>query len=165
MSMLAMPLVSVRRSPIQQTGILGAIGLCIGLLLTGCNLSSQSPPAVSIRLYQQWELQPGDTIGGRQVLGGLGDISIALNGSNTYAPFAGKTQLDQRRCVLFSSPQVPAYLFRLCGLPSPNLGELNQGDIIGSGESLQFATLRKQPNGTWAIVEPAKSLLEKILNP
>jgi hypothetical protein len=126
---------------------------------------SSNIAAVNVRLYQQWELQPGDTIGGRQVLGGLGDISIDLNGGNAYAPFAGTTQLDQRRCVLFSSPQVPAYLLRLCGLPNPNLGELHQGDIIGSGDALEFATLRKQANGTWAIVEPAKSLLEKVLNP
>ncbi|HEY9752336.1 MAG TPA: hypothetical protein V6C46_05265 [Coleofasciculaceae cyanobacterium] len=142
------------------------LGLMFLLFMTGgCSSKTTAPPATSIRLYQQWELQPGDKIADRQVLGGLGDISIALNGGNAYAPFAGKAQLDQRRCVLFSSPQVPAYLFRLCGLPSANLGELNQGDIIGNGDALQFATLRKQPNGTWAIVEPAKSLLEKILKP
>lgn len=163
MSMLAMPLVSARRSWLQPASPLGSAVVWVGVLLAGCNPTPQVAQTVNIRLYQQWELQPGDQIAGRQVLGGLGDISIALNGGNVYAPFAGKTQLDQRRCVLFSSPQVPAYLFRLCGLSDPRLGGVTQGDIIGNGEILEFATLRKQPNGTWAIVEPAKSLLEKIL--
>lgn len=161
--MLAMPLVSAKRSWFQPASPLGVAAVLVGVLLAGCTPTPQVTQTVNIRLYQQWELQPGDEIAGRQVLGGLGDISIALNGGNVYAPFAGKTQLDQRRCVLFSSPQVPAYLFRLCGLSDPELGQVNQGDIIGNGEILEFATLRKQPNGTWAIVEPAKSLLEKIL--
>jgi hypothetical protein len=58
---------------------------------------------------------------------------------------------------------VPAYLFRLCGLNKPHLGAVSQGDVIGSGKLLLFAALRKQPNGTWAIVEPAKGILERTL--
>lgn len=133
------------------------------LLLASCNPISESEPVQEIRLYQDWELQPGDTIGHFQVIGGLGDISIALNDRAIYAPFDGTAKRGARNCVLFSSPDVPAYLFRFCGLASPRFGNLRQGDEIGSGKILQFAALRKQPNGTWAIVEPSKQMLERTL--
>lgn len=134
------------------------------LLITACSDSPTPQPTLDIRLHQNWELQPGDTIANRRVLGGLGDIAIQLDGNPVYAPFDGTTQLDNRRCVIFSSPNVPAYLFRLCGLSNPRLGRLKQREVIGSGELLQFAALRKQPNGTWAIVEPARSILERTLS-
>ncbi len=142
-----------------------SIGFVISMLLLpiGCTPTPSTTSAVDLKLYQKWELQPGDTVGGRSVLGGLGDISIALNGNRVYAPFDGKAQLDQRRCLLFSSPDVPAYQFRLCGLDNPRLGDMNQGDALGSGQYLEFAALRKQPNGTWAIIEPARTILERTL--
>ncbi|XGW00049.1 MAG: hypothetical protein ACAF41_14080 [Leptolyngbya sp. BL-A-14] len=132
-------------------------------LPVGCNRAPDDTPTLNIKLYQSWELQPGDTLGDRRILGGLGDISISLEGNNVYAPFDGRTQIDQHRCLIFSSPDVPAYLFRLCGLQDMHPGTVNQGDAIGRGNLLQFATLRKQPNGTWAIVEPAKAILERTL--
>ncbi len=140
-----------------------SLGLTLLLLMGGCQFTSQNVPTVNIKLYQTWELQAGDVIGNRAVLGGLGDISIALDGNPVYAPFNGRTQLDQRRCLIFSSPEVPAYLFRLCGLEHPRLGNVNQGTVIGRGNLLEFAALRKQPNGTWAIVEPSKAILERTL--
>ncbi|OUC16726.1 MAG: hypothetical protein B0A82_00430 [Alkalinema sp. CACIAM 70d] len=131
--------------------------------LSGCSTSQPSPPLAEIKLYQNWELQAGDRVAGYEVTGGLGDISIALQGRSIYAPFNGDTQLDQRRCLYFDSPEVPSYKFRFCGIQSPKLGKVHQGETIGSGETLQFAALRKQPNGTWAIVEPSKTILEKTL--
>jgi hypothetical protein len=134
------------------------------LIVSGCAPTPYSNSAVDLKLYQSWELQPGDQVSGRSILGGLGDISIALNGASVYAPFDGTTQLDKRRCLLFSSPDVPAYQFRLCGLDNSRLGSVNQGDALGSGRQVAFAALRKQPNGTWAIVEPARAILERTLN-
>ncbi|NJR52937.1 MAG: hypothetical protein HC780_28630 [Leptolyngbyaceae cyanobacterium CSU_1_3] len=132
-------------------------------LLGGCKSAKVDEAPIDIKLYQKWELQPGDTIAGYPVRGSLGDISIDLHNNRVYAPFDGKAQVDKRGCVIFSTPDVPAYLFRLCGLNSPKLGLLSQGDEIATGESLQFAALRKQPDGTWAIVEPAKNILERTL--
>ncbi|MGI0489698.1 hypothetical protein ACN4EK_30130 [Pantanalinema rosaneae CENA516] len=140
-------------------------GLLSSLFLSSCQLNSQSPAAISVQVYQQWELQPGDKIAGYRVVGGLGDISIALNGQSVYAPFYGQTQRDERQCVFFSSPDVPAYLFRFCGLDHPRLGNVSQGEPMGKATIVQFATLRKQPNGTWAIVEPSKRILERTLKP
>lgn len=152
------------RQPFAATIVCLCCGVLLTmLLLTGCNPASDPDPPLDIRLYQTWELQPGDTVSGFQVIGGLGDISIALNGNSVYAPFDGRAQRDTRNCVIFSSPDVPAYLFRLCGLSHPKLGSLSQGEVIGQGATLQFATLRKQPNGTWAIVEPSKRMLERTL--
>lgn len=149
---------------VQGVLLKGAIvGIIMLGLPAGCNRAPGDTSTLNIKLYQSWELQPGDTLGDRRILGGLGDISISLDGNNVYAPFDGRTQMDQHRCLIFSSPDVPAYLFRLCGLQDVHPGLVNQGDAIGRGDLLQFATLRKQPNGTWAIVEPAKAILERTL--
>lgn len=140
------------------------LGVALPLLLTGCNwMQKTSEPPIDVKLYQTWQLQPGDDVAGRSVIGGLGDISIDLKNGSVYAPFDGRTRRDTRNCVIFSSPDVPAYLFRFCGLDNPRFGEVRQGDAIGSGRSLRFAALRKQPNGTWAIVEPSKQILERTL--
>ncbi|MBW4692419.1 MAG: hypothetical protein KME27_11705 [Lyngbya sp. HA4199-MV5] len=140
------------------------VGLLVATLLPiGCTKAPSPESPLNIKLYQSWELQPGDKIADRAVLGGLGDIAIALDGNQVYAPFDGLAQLDNRRCLIFSSPDVPAYLFRLCGLKEPRLGDVKQGEAIGKGDLLLFAALRKQPNGTWAIVEPAKAILERLL--
>ncbi|NJN32866.1 MAG: hypothetical protein HC824_22495 [Synechococcales cyanobacterium RM1_1_8] len=58
---------------------------------------------------------------------------------------------------------MPAYLFRYCGLGRMVLGDRPEGAFLGRAQALQFATLRKQPDGSWAIVEPAKDILEKSL--
>jgi hypothetical protein len=133
------------------------------LLCAACQTAPTSAPIQEIQLHQNW-LQPGDLIVGYAVVGGLGDISIALSGNAVYAPFDGSARRDPRNCVLFSSPDVPAYLFRLCGLNAPRFGNLRQGEVIGRATLLQFATLRKQPSGKWAIVEPSQQMLERTLN-
>ncbi|MEX0272240.1 hypothetical protein AB3R30_24270 [Leptolyngbyaceae cyanobacterium UHCC 1019] len=145
----------------QQTGLL--LALLMLVMVGACDRPDPSNPTINLKLYQNWQLQPGDKIAGYEVIAGLGDISIELNGKSVYAPFDGQTQQDQRHCLIFSSPSVPAYLFRLCGISNPRLGRCNQGDSLGSGTVLHFATLRKQPDGTWAIVEPSKPMIERIL--
>jgi len=147
------------------TSIKAAFGLLLAVvLLAGCDRGSNSNDTIDLKLYQKWQLQPGDSIGGYSVVSGLGDISIALNGKSVYSPFNGRSQKDPRNCLIFSSPDVPAYLFRLCGLSDLRLGQTNQGDALGNGSLVQVATLRKQPDGTWAIVEPSKPIIERILS-
>jgi hypothetical protein len=134
------------------------------ILLWGC----QNPDAKPIdppKLHQRWELQAGDRISGYEIISGLGDLSIELNGKSVYAPFNGKTTIDTRGCVYFETPEVPNYQFRLCGVKQPHLGALNRGDSIASADILRFATLRKHPSGKWAIVEPSKQILETLLKP
>jgi hypothetical protein len=164
-NMQAMPSASVTNMRIRAAsgGAIAGIATLVSFLPLGCARAPNADPAPAIKLYQTWELQPGDTLGDRRVLGGLGDISIALDGNSVYAPFDGRTQIDQHHCLIFSSPDVPAYLFRLCGLSDLRSSTVSQGDTIGNGNLLQFAALRKQPNGTWAIVEPAKAILERTL--
>lgn len=140
----------------------GWIVAIVLLSTTSCSLSSTTEPLRTIQIQQKW-LQPGDKIASHRIVAGLGDVSIALGGDTVYAPFDGRVQPNIGDCVLFSSPDVPAYLFRLCGLEQPRLGELRQGNAIGSGETLNFATLRKQPDGSWAMVEPAGDILQRFL--
>ncbi|MBD1863696.1 hypothetical protein [Trichocoleus sp. FACHB-46] len=142
-----------------------AVAIAILVLLRlGCSRQQTTElTPKKIQLAQTWELQPGSAIAGYSVTGGLGDISIALSGKTVFAPFTGLTQPYQGSCVLFSSDEVPAYLFRLCGLKQPRLGEVRQGQPLGNGDYLQFAALRKQPNGTWAFVEPSRNILERTL--
>lgn len=125
--------------------------------------SQSAEPLRTIEIQQTWQLQPGDVIGTHRVVAGLGEISIDLNGGTVYAPFNGRVEPTVDNCVLFSSPDVPAYLFRFCGLNRTQMGELAAGSAIGSGQYLHFATLRRQPDGTWTMVEPAKNILERVL--
>lgn len=150
---------------IGWVGTRGILAVMI-FLNSACSAKYSTEPPRTIQIQQVWQLQPGDTIGGHQVASGLGDISIDLKGDSAYAPFSGRVQPlepDVKNCVVFSSPEIPAYLFRLCGLQNLTLGEVKQGDVIGSGAYLHFATLRKQTDGTWAMVEPAHDILERIL--
>lgn len=135
-------------------------------LLSSCTATPRSENTIpEPRLYQSWQLKPGDEIAGAKVVGGLGDISIALNGQSVRAPSDGNAYIDSRGCLYFAGADTPAYLIRLCGLEAPKLGALKAGDTIASGKMLEFATLLKQSDGTWALVEPDKSLLQRTLQP
>jgi hypothetical protein len=140
--------------------------VCLTLMLvSGCQTTA-STATRTLNLQQKWELEPGMMIGGKLVTGSLGDVSIELNGASIYAPFAGEIEkINLERCIVYSTPDVPAYLFRLCGLRRFRLGKIRPSEAIGSGPYLQFATLRRQPDGTWIIVEPAKGILEQVLDP
>ena len=131
------------------------------LTLTACQTAPQiiKPP----ELHQKWELQAGDRIAGYEVISGLGELSLELQGKAVYAPVRGKTSIDARNCVYFESPEIHNYQFRLCGLHNPHIGPLRQGEEIGTVNQLRFAALRQHPSGKWAIVEPSKQILEKIL--
>ena len=131
------------------------------LTLTACQTAPQiiKPP----ELHQKWELQAGDRIAGYEVISGLGELLLELQGKAVYAPVRGKTSIDARNCVYFESAEIPNYQFRLCGLHNPHIGPLRQDEEIGTANQLRFAALRQHPSGKWAIVEPSKQILEKIL--
>jgi hypothetical protein len=154
-----------------------AIGCSLLILQFGCSQFKPSP-AIQPQVLQDWQLQPGDRIAGYTVTGGLGDISIALQGQAIYAPFVGEVQQDKQGCLFYRSAELPAYMFRLCGVDGDGwfginfapwnhlrLGKIRAGEVIGYAHMLQFATLRQQSNGQWAIVEPDKSLIETLLRP
>ncbi|NEP17960.1 MAG: hypothetical protein F6J97_13815 [Leptolyngbya sp. SIO4C1] len=143
---------------------MAALGLT-GWLLSGCQ-SAAVPPPRAIQLEQQWVLEPGDRVAGHEVTGSLGDVSIQLEGHSLYAPFTGQVApATQPGCVIYATPDVPAYLFRLCGLAQPALGAVAAGQPLGSGDYLHFATMRRQPSGTWTIVEPSTDILERAIDP
>lgn len=135
------------------------------LLASGCTRTD--PPVVrEVPIQQNWQLEPGAQIGEHRVAGGLGDISIEMRGDRIYAPFDGELQPNNvPGCYVFSSPEVPAYIFRLCGLERPRLGAIAQGAAMGSADFLGFATLRRQPDGHWTMVEPASDVLQRLLDP
>jgi hypothetical protein len=147
-------------SGLSKVGVV--LGMAVSAGLTGCSQQPIEPVRV-LQIQQQWQLQPGDSVGGHRVAGGLGDISIELKGSSVYAPTDGEVQPNVQGCVVFSGDEIPAYLFRWCGLDQPKLGKVRQGEAIGSGKYLQFAALRRQPDGKWAMVEPSTSILEQTL--
>lgn len=144
----------------------GLIPAVLGLVIAGCSGQNQDVSSRNVNYYQQWNLQPGDSLAGYQIHSGLGDISIRLDGKTLFMPFDGTVQPQAEKenlCLILSSPDVPAYLFRLCGVEHPKLGELNKGDPIGNGDIVAFAAMRRQADGTWAMVEPAKELIEQFL--
>ena len=155
---------SPRHQPSHWLGLL----LLGSLLMTSCQSLQReaAPPPRHLQIQQTWTLQPGKTIGDRAIVAGLGDISIALNGGTVYAPFSGEVQpATVDHCFVFSSAEVPAYLFRLCGLKRARLGQIEAGQRIGTGDYLHFAALRRQPDGTWVIVEPADDIIRLTLAP
>ena len=141
---------------------IGAIALCS--MLSSCARQSAPQPR-TITLKQQWVLNPGDEISGSLVSGSLGDISLVLKkGTQIKAPFEGFVEPSELEgCDFYSTPEIPAYLFRLCGLSQVAYGEVNAGRPLGKASHISFATLRKQPDGTWIIVEPARGVLEKAI--
>ena len=143
-----------------------ALATLVVLLFTpSCTPQPVAEAPIDVQLYQTWELQPGDTVAGYAVMGGLGDLSIALKGNTIYAPYEGRVQPNQQGCVMFSSADVPNYLLRLCGVKNPNFGLRKGGEAIATADALQFALLNKRPDGLWALVEPSKKILEQMLQP
>ncbi|MEM9505105.1 MAG: hypothetical protein AAGA01_14235 [Cyanobacteria bacterium P01_E01_bin.43] len=137
------------------------VGPLLLLGLTSCTLTQAQVPPRNIPIHQNWVLQPGSKVGDFSVVGSLGDVSIDLDGHKIKAPFDGQVQPAEHDCIAFTSPEIPAYLFRLCGVTRPRLGDVKAGTVIGRGDVLQFAAMRRQPDGTWAMVEPAIDVLEK----
>ncbi|WP_297085070.1 hypothetical protein [Thermoleptolyngbya sp. C42_A2020_037] len=146
-----------------RTACANALRIALLLPLAACGIAQEPPTARSVPIHQTWQIQPGSAIAGHRVLAGLGDISIDLAGGQVYAPFDGQIQPTAGDCVVFSSPEVPAYLLRLCGLRRPSLGSVREGQPLGRGEVLHFAALRKQTDGRWALVEPSAALLTRVL--
>ena len=136
-----------------------------GAIAVGGCRPMPAPAPRQIVLQQSWELEPGDQVGGYLVTASLGDISIYLKGHTLRAPFSGEIEPATAgvNCIYFSTPEIPAYLFRFCGLRRPRLGPVTLGETMGEGEYVHFATLRRQPDGTWAIVEPSSNVLERSL--
>ncbi len=150
-----------------RSGI-GVWVLMLSATLWSCSSPEAAPGPRNVTLYQKWALQPGDRLAGYLVQSGLGDITVDLQGNRVFMPFEGQVQPaegNEDLCVILSSPDVPAYLFRICGLRQVRLGNLAQGESMGSGNAVAFATLRRQADGTWAMVEPAQELLAQFLNP
>jgi hypothetical protein len=142
-------------------------GLTLGILVGGVGCSDSSPtPSRSFNLYQDWALQPGDKVAGYSVRSSLGDIALDLQGNPLFMPFDGQVELasgQEDLCIVISSADVPAYLFRLCGVQRPQLGDRRQGDRLGNGDVVAFAAMRRQADGTWAMVEPAKELITQFI--
>lgn len=130
-------------------------------LLAACQLGPPAPRTITIQ--QTWDLQVGNQVGNYRISSGLGDITLELGGDPVRMPFDGKLQPMDEHCLALTSPEVPAYLFRLCGIDRPNLGQRSQGHTIGRAQQLVFATFRKEPDGTWALIEPATELIEQFL--
>ena len=130
-------------------------------LLAACQSGPPSPRTITIQ--QTWDLQVSNQVGTYRISSGLGDITLELGGNPVQMPFDGKLQPMDEHCIALTSPEVPAYLFRLCGINSPNLGQRSQGHTIGRAERLVFAAFRKEPDGTWALIEPATELIEQFL--
>jgi hypothetical protein len=150
-----------------------ALSLLASSLISSCDRPKTRP--VSLPLHQQWQLQPGHSIAGRPITSGLGDVLVELDGKAIYMPKSGlvqplspassDAQATASDCIAIASPEIPAYRLRLCHLRRPRLGQQPAGSMIGRGEQVAISMLRKQPEGTWAFVEPSPSLLEALLTP
>ncbi|MGB3292133.1 MAG: hypothetical protein WBB01_03955 [Phormidesmis sp.] len=151
--------------PSRWRQLISVLTLLVGTVWLGSCAAQSAPEVRTITLQQQWAFNPGDEVSGNQVAGSLGDISLYLKEGQIQAPFDGELEASETdQCALYSTPEIPAYLFRLCGLQHFDYGDRKAGQTLGKGKYLSFATLRRQPDGTWIIVEPARGVLEKALD-
>ena len=141
--------------------------LVAGLMLVGGGTLAErlrpQPTVRSIQVQQNWALQTGSQVAGYAVSGGLGDITLNLAGATVQMPFDGEVEPSGEGCVLVSGAEFPAYLFRLCGLRRMRLGPQRRYRTIGRADQLVFAALRKQPDGTWVMVEPSVQVIEQFI--
>ena len=132
-----------------------------------------------IELKKVWEIQSGEFIAGYRVVGGLGDISLDFKGAikspalgvveSNFMLVSDRTLIrNPPDCVIFSSPQMPAYLLKICGLKRRKLGTVNQGSPIGHTNGylhMSLLSFRKDQNqvSKWIYVSPSPKLIEKLL--
>jgi hypothetical protein len=133
-----------------------------------------------IELRKTWGIQAGTAIAKHPIVSGLGDISLAFNGK-ALAPVDGWVEgkfvlvsdgnllQGTPDCVIFSSPQIPAYLSKLCGFKQRNLGLVEQGMPIGQTNGYLHITLfsyRKNEDGksVWVYVSPSPQLIENLIS-
>ena len=138
-----------------------ACWLMMASLSLGCG--RPAPPSRALTLHQTWSLSVGTKIAGYTITSGLGDISLNLEGDVVRMPFDGTVESTQSDCVVVATGDIPAYLLRLCGLSHPQLGKRSRGQTIGRASHLAFAMLRREPDGTWAMVEPSPQFIEQFL--
>ncbi len=142
--------------------------------------AARSPRTVrEIELQNTWGVKAGDAIEKYFVASGLGDISLAMKG-NVIAPLDGNIEekfvlisdgsliRGTSDCVIFSSPQMPAYLIKLCGLKSRNLDLVEGGKPIGKTNGYLHISLfsyRPHPDSgaMWVYVPPSPQLLESLV--
>lgn len=137
------------------------------------------PKLKQIEIQKVWQIQAGEYIAGHRVIGGLGDISLEYDGS-VKAPIDGVVDSEfvlvtdddliagTRDCVIFSSPQLPAYLLKICGLTERNIGPVDDGSPIGKTDGslhLSLLSFRKDANQTskWIYVSPSSKLIEQLV--
>jgi len=129
-----------------------------------------------VKVQQSWGVQIGDAIGTASVLGSLGDVSLDHRG-RVFAPVDGWVEGNfvtivgdellpsQPGCVLFSSPQLPSYLMKTCGLVRRYLGAVKAGDPIGrSGGQVHVSLLSQRQaaaegDAEWVYVSPSPEFL------
>lgn len=141
---------------------------------------NSSSPIREIELRNTWGMPTGNTIAKHRVISGLGDLSLAFNGK-VLAPvdgwIEGKFVLvshgslmpNPPDCVIFYSPQMPAYLAKLCGFKQRNLGRVAQGMSMGQTNGYLHITVfayRKNEDGTpvWVYVSPSPQLVENLVS-
>lgn len=139
-----------------------------------------SSPIREIELRNSWGIQAGNTIANHPIVSGLGDLSLAFDGK-VLAPLdgwidgkfvlvsKGNLMPSTPDCVIFSSPQMPAYLSKLCGFKQRNLGRIERGMPIGQTNGLLHISVfsyRKNEDGipAWVYVSPSPQLIENLVS-
>ncbi|NES95788.1 MAG: hypothetical protein F6K32_11250 [Desertifilum sp. SIO1I2] len=138
------------------------------------------PNLKQIDIKEIWENHSGQKIAGYPVVGGLGDISLEYRG-NIVAPLGGEVEgnfvlatetslvKNTSDCVLYSTPQQPGYLLKLCGLKERNSGDLKAGETIGKTDGLlhlSLLTFRRSSNERpqWIYVSPSTQIIASVLS-
>ncbi|MGK7902442.1 MAG: hypothetical protein AB4352_13690 [Hormoscilla sp.] len=151
----------------------------LGYGISESNGDRSQPKLKQIEIKKVWKIQAGEYIAGHRVIGGLGDISLEYEGS-VLAPVPGVVDSEfvlvtdsdliagTKDCVIFSSPQLPAYLLKICGLTERYIGPVDENSPIGKTDGslhLSLLSFRKDAKQTsnWIYVSPSSKLIEQLV--
>ncbi len=136
---------------------------------------------VELELRRTLGVQSGEQIANRRVVAGLGDLSLESTGE-VYAPTNGHVEANfalisegtmtrgANDCVLFTSPQLPTYMSRLCGLKKRNVGSIQQNKAIGETNGylhVALLSLRRNEDRSlkWMYVSPSPDFVKRFFLP
>ncbi|WP_017661921.1 hypothetical protein [Baaleninema simplex] len=140
----------------------------------------ETPIVSEVTVASDVSIAAGDEIAERRVVAAFGELSLRTSGK-VFAPFDGwangqlvfvtdgTLRSMPSDCTVFSSPQIPNYLLRLCGLGRRHLGYRRLGEALGRADGYLHVTLltyRTEESGDlWVYVPPAASLVQHLFDP
>ncbi|MGC9502305.1 hypothetical protein [Baaleninema sp.] len=140
---------------------------------------ANAPIVSEVTVESATAVAAGDEIADRPVVAEFGELSLRATG-RVFAPVdgwangqfrfvtGGRLRSMPSDCTILSSPQIPNYLLKLCGLARRHLGYRRVGEPLGRTDGylhVALLTYRSDEAGDrWVYVPPAPSLVQTLFD-